>query len=65
MAKDPNLQRDIDLLLEQCLTAGSLTDELTLLRAALRLYAGGMSAEDALATAAKMLSDSITKHMDQ
>lgn len=52
---------DITYIIDQLTGTGSVLDELTLLRAALRLYADGSDARDAVAEACKMLSDSITK----
>lgn len=62
MATDRNLRKDIELLLEQSLNASTVFDELTMLRASLRLYVDGNTAEDAAAGAAKLLSDSLSKH---
>jgi hypothetical protein len=57
-----NLQTDLDHIITSCTCVGSVLDELTLLRAALRLYADGSSAEDAVAEACHMMSDSVTKY---
>jgi hypothetical protein len=56
------LQTDLDHIITACTGVGSVLDELTLLRAALRLYADGSSAEDAVAEACHMMSNSVTKH---
>jgi len=52
---------DITYIIDQCTGVGTLLDELTLLRTALRLYADGETAPDAVARASEMLSNSITK----
>lgn len=59
---DTQLKADLDHIIDSCTCVGSVLDELTLLRATLRLYADGSSAEDAVAEACHMMSDSITKH---
>lgn len=51
---------DITYIIDQC-TGGTLLDELTVLRTALRLYADGETAADAVARASEMLSNSLTK----
>lgn len=56
---------DIPFIIDQLTGVGSVLDELTLLRASLRLYAEGMPAADAVARACEMLSDSITKRPAQ
>jgi hypothetical protein len=52
---------DIHYIIDQLTCVGSIMDELTVLRVALRLYADGMNARDAVARACEMLSNSITK----
>lgn len=52
----------INQIIDQTTGIGELMDELTILRAALRLYAEGMNPTDAVARACEMLSNSITKH---
>jgi hypothetical protein len=52
---------DIHKIINATTCVGTLLDELTLLRVALRLYADGMTAEDAIAKACEMLSDSLSK----
>lgn len=52
---------DITYIIDELTGIGSIMDELTLLRAAFRLYAEGMDARDAVARACEMLSHSITK----
>jgi len=52
---------DITYIIDQLTGIGSVLDELTLLRATLRLYAEGMDPADAVARACEMLSHSITK----
>jgi hypothetical protein len=53
---------DIPFIIDQCTGVGTLLDELTLLRTALRLYAQeGMTAPDAVARASEMLSNALTK----
>lgn len=57
-----NASDDIPYIIDQLTCVGSVLDELTLLRTALRLYAQeGYSAQDAVARACEMLSYSITK----
>lgn len=58
MSRD--LKKDIDFILDQSLQAVSTLDELALLRASLRAYVEGMSAEDAIAWAAAEISNSLT-----
>lgn len=54
--------KDITYIIDSLTCVGSVLDELTLLRTALRLYAqDGMTAEDAVARACEMLSNSVTK----
>lgn len=55
-----NVKSDIDYILQQATQAASMQDELALLRTALRAYTQGMTAQDAVAWAAKELSKSLT-----
>jgi hypothetical protein len=61
MAQDPPVKKDLEYILDQVVGV-SPKDELTLLRAALRYYAEGHSAQDAVAWAANELSLSLTKN---
>lgn len=54
------IQKDIDYIIDQCTDAGSLIDELSLLRISLRAYIDGADAEEAVAWASRKLSDTIT-----
>lgn len=55
-----DFQTDLDYILTSVTGATTVLDELTLLRAALRYYAEGHSAEDSVAWAAHQISNSIT-----
>jgi hypothetical protein len=61
MGPDRQTRQDLDLLLRETVGAGTVLDELTLLRTALRLYCQGQDPGEAIAQAAHMLSDSLTK----
>lgn len=52
---------DIPWIIDQCTGVGTLLDELTLLRTALKLYAEGMPRADAMARASQLLSNALTK----
>jgi hypothetical protein len=60
MPRDPHLQQDLEIILDQ-VRGCTLLDELTLLRAAIRYYAEGHGASDSVAWAANELSAAITK----
>lgn len=51
----------MNFLLDESLQATTTLDELALLRASLRAYVEGMTAEDAIAWAAGEISNSLTK----
>lgn len=53
--------KDIYFIVDQLTAVGTIRDELTLLRVALKLYADGATKEDAVARACAMLSNSVTK----
>jgi hypothetical protein len=61
MARDRQTSQDLDRLLRETVGTGTVLDELTLLRTALRLYCEGLEPGEAIAQAAHMLSDSLTK----
>jgi hypothetical protein len=58
---DEQTSNDIDYILQQATQCRTLLDELAMLRVAFRAYANGMSAADAVAWAAKEISESITR----
>lgn len=53
--------KEINFIIDQLTAVGTVRDELTLLRVALKLYADGASKEDAVARACEMLSNSVTQ----
>lgn len=55
------IRSDLEIIIDGCTCVGSVLDELTLLRTALRLYDSGLDPADAVAKACEMLSDSLTK----
>jgi hypothetical protein len=59
--RDTQTSNDIDAILKGCTGAATILDELTLVRAALRLYLDGHDPADAVAIAAQALSLSISK----
>lgn len=59
---DRNPHDDLHAIVDQCTCVGSIRDELALLRAAIRAYANGAGADDAVAYASRLLSDSLTHH---
>ena len=62
MERDINTLNDIYFIVEQCTGVGTLLDELTLLRTSLKAYCNGAEPDEAVAWAAKQLSDSISKY---
>lgn len=52
---------DIEQIIDGCTCVGTILDELTLLRVALRCYLEGMDPEDAVAWACEQLSNSLSK----
>lgn len=61
MERDVKTLDEIYSIIESCTGVGTLLDELTLLRVALKAYCNGAEPEDAVAWAAKHLSDIISK----
>jgi hypothetical protein len=59
MSRD--IKKDVNFILDESLQAINTLDELALLRASLRAYVEGMTAEDAVAWAAGEISNSISK----
>lgn len=59
------LKSDLEIIIDGCTCVGTVFDELTLLRTALRLYDSGLDPEDAVAKASEMLSDSLTQKSRQ
>ena len=60
MERDINILDDIYEIVESCTGVGTLLDELTLLRTSLKAYCNGADPDEAVAWAAKQLSDSIS-----
>lgn len=60
MARNIHTKNDIEQIIDGCTGVGSVLDELTLLRASLRAYLEGMTAEEAVAWACQELSNSLT-----
>ena len=60
MERDINTLNDIYEIVENCTGVGTLLDELTLLRTSLKAYCNGAEPDEAVAWAAKQLSDSLT-----
>lgn len=61
MERDLQTLEDIYQIVESCTCVGSVLDELTMLRIALKAYCNGADPDEAVAWASKQLSDSITK----
>jgi hypothetical protein len=59
--RDNTTRDDIDQILRECTGAATVLDELTLVRASLRLYLDGHDPADAVAMAAEALSLSLSK----
>ena len=64
MERDINTLNDIYEIVESCTGVGTLLDELTLLRTSLKAYCNGAEPNEAVAWAAKQLSDSLTNDHD-
>lgn len=62
MPVDPATASDLAYILDHTVAVGTLPEELILLRIALRLYAAGRSASDAVAEAAGEVSDALTRN---
>ena len=61
MERDINILDDIYEIVESCTGVGTLLDELTLLRTSLKAYCNGADPDEAVAYAARQLSDALTK----
>ncbi len=63
MAVDPRVATDLAYILDQTCAVGQLHEELILLRIALRAYAERGNAQDAVAYAAREVSNVLSRHI--